>query len=186
MIDAESSLIDVAFEACSALDRAGIVAVLCGGSAASYYCAEYQSLGADFVLRLDTSERAVNAALVEIGYRRGVSNVYSNHASRFTIEFPAGPLAIGRKIVQTWLTVNRRELLLHVISAEDSVCDRFLHYWAWHDRSARAIALEVARVVPNLDAGAIAAWAAGEMAADSSYDPAAWVAFEADLLEPMR
>jgi hypothetical protein len=46
--------------------------------------------------------------------------------------------------------------------------------------------LEVARVVPNLDAGAIAAWAAGEMAADSSYDPAAWVAFEADLLEPMR
>jgi len=43
-IDSGATLTDVAFAACTALDRAGEVAVLCGGSAATYYAPEaYQS-----------------------------------------------------------------------------------------------------------------------------------------------
>lgn len=51
MIDEHSSLDDVAFAACTALDEAGIRAVLTGGSAAVHYAPEtMQSYDADFVL----------------------------------------------------------------------------------------------------------------------------------------
>lgn len=37
MIDRDSSLRDVAFEVCTALDRVGVTAVLSGGGAATLY-----------------------------------------------------------------------------------------------------------------------------------------------------
>jgi hypothetical protein len=54
MIEGGSSLVDVAFAVCTALDRDGITAVLTGGSAATFYAPEaYQSEDADFVLSFD-------------------------------------------------------------------------------------------------------------------------------------
>jgi hypothetical protein len=52
-LDAESTLTDVAFIVCTALERAGEPAVLCGGSAATFYAPEkYESRDLDFVLHL--------------------------------------------------------------------------------------------------------------------------------------
>lgn len=49
-ISANTPLFEVAMAVCSALDRAGITAVLTGGSAATYYAPEaYQSSDIDFV-----------------------------------------------------------------------------------------------------------------------------------------
>src|SRR5581483_1015680 len=54
----DASLVDVAFAACTALARAGETAVLCGGSAASYYVPEvYRSLDIDFVPRVPPAAR---------------------------------------------------------------------------------------------------------------------------------
>jgi hypothetical protein len=50
-LDPSATLTDVAFAVCSALDRIGERAVLCGGSAATYYAPDaYQSRDLDFVL----------------------------------------------------------------------------------------------------------------------------------------
>ena len=56
------------------------------------------------------------------------------------------------------------------ITITDCVRDRFMHFWAWNDRSALELALEVARRhSERFDAGAFRAWAAAEHVADSSY-----------------
>lgn len=53
MITASSTIVDVAFAVCTALERAKIIAVLTGGSAATYYAPEaYQSRDLDFVITL--------------------------------------------------------------------------------------------------------------------------------------
>ena len=186
MIDATSSLLDVAFATCTALHDAGIEAILCGGSAATYYTSDYQSQDADFVLRVAVNGKAIDGALATIGFARSRSNVYSHPSSSFTVEFPPGPLTIGRKILTQWRTTRRDSDILHVIEPEDCVCDRFLHFWAWRDRSAREAALSVARADSALDLSAIDAWAENELTIDPLYDRGTWEKFRGELMAQRR
>jgi hypothetical protein len=65
----EASLVDVAFAVCTALDRTGNIAVLTGGSAATYYDSErYQSMDADFVLQVVPQRHVVEEAMASLGY----------------------------------------------------------------------------------------------------------------------
>ena len=169
---AHASLSDVAFAVCSALDRAGETAVLCGGSAAAYYVPDrYQSLDVDFVLHVGRARVVVDRALESIGYDRAAEDYYRHPELPYTIEFPIGPLAIGRERVTAWRTDHHDDALLHVLSPTDVVRDRFLHYWAWGDRSALAVALAVARGrSADVDLAAFRTWTERELAADRSYD----------------
>lgn len=131
-LDSSATLTDVAFAACTALDGAGEVAVLCGGSAATYYAPDaYQSRDLDFVLRFAARARVVDDALRPLGYVRAPEGLYRNPRVVYTIEFPAGPLAIGSETITAYATERRGKLLLHVYTPADVVRDRFMHYWAW-------------------------------------------------------
>jgi hypothetical protein len=167
----DATLVDVAFAVCSALERIRTVAVLTGGSAATYYVPTmYQSLDADFVLRFVPDRRAFDAALSEIGYTRTPSDMYAHAALPYTVEFSRGPLAIGRDIINEWSTFHREDAVLHVISVTDCVRDRFLHFWAWNDRSALDVALTVARTHREVfEEEAFRDWTERERAADSRY-----------------
>jgi hypothetical protein len=166
-----ATLIDVAFAVCTALDRAGTVGVLTGGSAATYYVPErYQSLDVDFVLRVVPQQGAVDEAMASLGYHRAPSGIYEHSDLAITVEFPRGPMGIGRDLIQTWATERRGDELLHVLAVTDCVRDRFMHFWAWNDRSALELALAVAqRHSARFDATVFRTWAAAEQAADSSY-----------------
>ena len=166
-----ASLVDVAFAVCTALDRVGTVAVLTGGSAATYYIPErYQSLDVDFVLRVAPQQRVVDEALAAIGFAPAPTGMYVHPDIAVTVEFPRGPMAIGRDIIMAWSTERRDDELLHVNTVTDCVRDRFMHFWAWNDRSALDVALAVAqRHRPAFDAIAFREWTAAERAADSSY-----------------
>lgn len=181
MIGPESTIIDVAFAASTALAELDVVAVLCGGTAATFYCDSYQSLDVDLVLASYARSETIDAAIASIGFDRLASGMYRHPGSRFTIEFPAGPIAIGRKLVTTWRTIDRGTERLCVLEPEDVVCDRFLHFWAWGDRSARTVALDVARKASAIDIRALETWATREMALDALYDRASWEAFRHDL-----
>ncbi len=172
-LDDGASLVDVAFAACTVLDSAGETAVLCGGSAAAYYVPErYQSLDVDFVLHVGAARHVVDRAMATIGYLR-TEDFYRREGLPYTIEFPLGPLAVGREPVTAWRTDRRAAGLLHVLTPTDVVRDRFLHYWAWGDRSALDVALAVARAHrPEIDLAAFRAWTERERAADRSYDHA--------------
>jgi len=168
-----AGLVDVAFAACTVLARAGETAVLCGGSAAAYYVPDvYQSLDVDFVVEVGAAPHVVDRALATIGYSRIAEGYYRHPALSYALAFPIGPLAIGREFVTTWRTDRRGELLLHVYTATDVVRDRFLHYWAWGDRTALDAAVAVARARhAEVDLDAFGAWTRRELAADASYDP---------------
>ena len=167
-----ASLVDVAFAACTVLARAGETAVLCGGSAAAYYVPDlYQSLDVDFVVEVGAAPHVVDRALASLGYAREREGFYRHATLPYALAFPIGPLAIGREYVTAWRTERRGEELLHVYTPTDVVRDRFLHYWAWGDRTALDVALAVARArAEEVDLDAVRAWTERELSADASYD----------------
>lgn len=171
-LDERSSLTDVAFAACTALFRAGVEAVLVGGSAAAYYApAALQSFDADFVLRYGSSARAVIDALESIGFRRRASGDFAHEQTPYTVEFPAGPMMIGSDLVTGWATERRGDEILFVYTPTDVVRDRFLHHYAWPDVSAYQAAVRVARALHDrIDWDTFTAWARREAANDRSYD----------------
>ena len=180
-----ATLVDVAFAACTVLDRAGETAVLCGGSAAAFYVPDrYQSFDVDFVVEVGAAPHVVDRALASIGYVREREGYYRHAGLPYALAFPIGPLAIGREEVTAWRTERRDAALLHVYAPTDVVRDRFLHYWAWGDRTALDVATAVARARPEaVDLAAIRAWTDREMASDPSYDASRVARFFASLRE---
>ena len=185
MIDEASTLDDVAFAVCTALDHNRIEAILTGGSAAAHYAPiAVQSLDADFVLRFSVGG-GESAALATIGYTRTPGRFYAHPRSPCTVEFPVGPLAIGTELVQEWSTERRDEEALHVLPPTDCVRDRFIAYYAWGDLSALASALHVARATADrFDERAFVAWARREATANIGYDIARLDLFLARLRLP--
>ncbi|MHB8878252.1 MAG: hypothetical protein ACYC8T_31540 [Myxococcaceae bacterium] len=152
-----SSLVDVAFEVCSALARHGFVAVLTGGSAATYYAPDaYQSCDLDFVLTFRGTDG--DQALQALGYQRR-GDFYVHAASPFPLEFPPGPLAIGEDSVTTWSTVKRGDEVLHILTPTDSCRDRLASYLFWTDLSGleQALAVHLARP-EEVDLHAVREW----------------------------
>jgi hypothetical protein len=166
-----ATLIDVAFGVCTALDRAGTIGVLTGGSAATFYVPDlYQSLDVDFVLRVVPQRLVVDEAMRSLGFRAIPSGMYEHPNLAVTVEFPRGPMAIGRDILATWSTQHRDDELLHINTVTDCVRDRFMHFWAWNDRSALDVAIAVAsRHRESFDATAFRSWVEAERVHDSSY-----------------
>ena len=162
-ISAESSLVDVAFIVCSALDRVGVTAVLTGGGAATFYAPEaIQSFDLDFILEVYSDEGSPGRVLEDLGYRREGQD-YRHAANRFQLEFPKGPLAIGDERITAWETRRRGELLLHVISPTDSCRDRLAAFYFFKDRSALEQARHVARSMgEKIDLDLIRTWSERE------------------------
>lgn len=157
MIGPAATLTDVAFAVCTALDRIGYRVVLTGGSAATYYAPEaYQSDDLDFVITL--RGRAGEEALKGLGYRRK-SNYYLHPDSRFLLEFPPGPLAVGQDLITEWDTVSRGDEVLHVLFPTDSCRDRLASFLFWNDFSGMEQALAVYRArASEVDLEAVADW----------------------------
>jgi hypothetical protein len=144
LIAPDATLRDVAFAVGTALDRAGIQAVMCGGSAATFYAPEvYQSEDLDFVLTFSGEGAAVINALPTLGYSFA-NGMFTHPESHFTVEFPKGPLAIGAEKVNRFDTVHGGQRVLHVITPTDTVCDRLNKFAAWDDFSALRAAVGVA------------------------------------------
>ncbi len=91
MIDENSSLEEVCFEAGAALDRCRIDAVLTGGSAAAVYSpGTYTSLDADFVfLKVPRRERLERALAATRAITRSLSRESLRFAARATPAFVA-------------------------------------------------------------------------------------------------
>lgn len=171
MIDESSSLIDGAFAICTAFADAGHTAVLCGGSAATFYAPEaYMSADDDFVLTSELSRREILDVIAPLGFaERG--RIYVHPKVIWTVDFPRGPLAIGRDIITTWMTERRGDEVLYVISPTDSVRDRFMHYLAWNDYSGLTQAVAVAKAQgEKVDLQALRVWTEIELAETPAYE----------------
>ena len=162
-ITADSSLREVAFLVCTALDRAGVTAVLTGGNAAGLYApAAVQSFDLDFVITLHASTANSAEVLERLGYTR-VGHDYKHSESPHVLEFPKGPLAIGDELIQSWNTIREGELVLHVLTPTDSCRDRLAAYYHFVDRAALEQALAVhAAQTERIDLSTIRRWSKRE------------------------
>ncbi len=146
---------------CTALHRAEFLAVLTGGSAATYYAPEaYQSGDLDFVITVRGT--GGEAALASLGFIRK-ADFYRHPRSHFLLEFPPGPLAVGDDLIKTWSTVRRGKEVLHVLSATASCGDRLASFLFWNDFSGleQAIAVHNARA-KEVDLKSIENWCRNE------------------------
>jgi hypothetical protein len=138
------TLEDLCFEVCTALDAAGARAVLTGGSAATFYAPNvYQSYDVDFVITFGNSSDAADE-LKRLGFLRE-NDMYRRPGTKYTVEFPAGPLAIGSEYITDYATIRRDDRVLYVLHAVDCVRDRLLWYYFDNDFSALAAAVGVAQ-----------------------------------------
>jgi hypothetical protein len=155
-IRADMSIVEVAFEVGTALAEAGATAVLSGGGAAATYAPEaYQTQDLDFILQ---SARAKVDPVIGLGFRsRGRSGMYEHPDIPFTLEFPAGPLAVGDDVIREWSTLRDGDLQLNILSPTDCVRDRLAAAIHWRDEKSINQALAVAKLHP-VDLAKVGVW----------------------------
>ncbi|HET6895942.1 MAG TPA: hypothetical protein VFH72_11225 [Candidatus Baltobacteraceae bacterium] len=160
MIRKDSTLDDVAFAVAQALEAKGILSVLTGGSAAAIYAPNrYMSDDADFILDNDESLDDVAAALEPIGFKRdGKSRIFHHSDSRYTVDFPKGPLAAGGEYVKATETLVQGGRRLRILTRFDCVRDRLAHFYYWSDYTALNAAVAVAADLSEADVARVRSW----------------------------
>lgn len=145
-ITASTTLKDLAFIVCTALDQSGIKAVLTGGGAATVYAPEaYQSRDLDFILSYQSSIKSGSAKpLIELGFSES-GGVYRHPSTPFPVEFPPGPLAIGDEIIRSFDTIRDANRVLHILTPTDCVRDRLSWFLYNNDYAGLDQAVVVAK-----------------------------------------
>jgi len=138
------SLGELAAYVCSHLDGRGIKVVLSGGGCVAIYASDrYSSMDLDFIDRLHTTRLKLKAALAEIGFTE--QNRYFVHpVTRFFLEFPSGPLAVGGEPVTVVEELYLETGTLRLLSPTDCVKDRLAAFYYWNDRQCLQQAIWVA------------------------------------------
>lgn len=144
-ITSDSTLRQVAFIVCTALQRVGVTAVLTGGSAATIWSGgAYQSHDCDFIISFHEKDAPAEETLRLLGYTE-YGGTYRHKESPFTLEFPPGPLSVGDEIISKWDTLRESDLLLHILTPTDSCRDRLAAFYHWTDYSSLSVAVAVAQ-----------------------------------------
>jgi hypothetical protein len=160
-ISSRSSLRQVAFAVARALAEHGIRAVLTGGACASLHArGRYLSEDLDFILEGRVVVADLDRAMATIGFVRR-ANRYVHPCSRFWVEFPRGPLAVGADLEVRPIELGRASARLLSLSPTDSCRDRLAAFFHWNDRQSLAVALEIAKR-HEIDLDLIRRWSEGE------------------------
>lgn len=146
-ISKSTSLEELAVLISTALENAGITAVLSGGAAVSIYSDNaYESADLDFV----TSEgkKSLQSVVKNLGFEStDGSRMFEHPNTDWYVEFPPGPLGFG----DTYVEPNKIPLLnttygqLRIITPTLSVIDRLAAFWYHFDRQTWDQAIEVAK-----------------------------------------
>lgn len=158
-IDEHTSLEELAALVCTTLDAHGISVVLSGGAVVSIYSdGEYVSDDLDFVpIGL---ARKVDGAMRSLGFEKHRRH-WTHPRSRYWIEFPPGPVAIGEETIRTFARRETRQGTLRLLAPTECVMDRLA--WFIHDADTQCLeqAVRVATLHP-VDLKRIERWARGE------------------------
>lgn len=152
MITRASTLEDICYAVSRALDAGGITAVLTGGSAAAVYAPHaYTSLDADFVVDDDYDLTEIARALAPLGFSRpgDKGRIFGHPSTRYTVDFPKGPLSVGGEYVTETATIQRGDCHLRILTRTDCIRDRLAHFYFWNDYTALTAAVDVAAQQPE-------------------------------------
>lgn len=129
---------------CTYLKKHGIDCVLSGGACVSIYTTnQYQSYDLDFIENISTGRKKLRDILAKIGFSE--ENRYFKHPdTKYFIEFPPGPLAVGDEPVRKTEEIKFCTGRLNLLSPTDCIKDRLAAYYHWDDRQSLEQALLVA------------------------------------------
>ena len=168
-VTARSSLHTIAFLVGDALHRAGIRAVLTGGSCACIHTdGDYQSRDIDFVLQSTPDVTALDEVMATLGYRRDGAR-YVHSRSPFFVEFPPGPLAVGTDHRLRPVMLRLGNTKTAALSPTDSCRDRLAAFYHWNDRPSLMAAVQIARR-RRVDMKLIERWSRAEGAAEKFHE----------------
>lgn len=160
-VSRRSSLKQVAAAVASALQDAGIRAVLTGGACATIYSeGVYQSEDLDMILLSSPTQQALDRAMAVPGFVRRRDS-YEHPDSPFFVEFPRGPLSIGSDLLVRPAALLIAGVRVALLSATDSCRDRLAAFYHWKDRQSlqAAVAIAARRAV---DLERIRSWSEAE------------------------
>jgi hypothetical protein len=142
----DMSQIEIGAYVQSHLVAKSIYVVLSGGSTVSFYSEnKYVSQDLDLVNVHSAKRRLIREAMQEIGFiEKG--RYFKHPESNFIVEFPAGPLAVGKEAVNSITEFLLATGTLIVISPTDCVKDRLAAYYHWGDRQCLSQAILVANL----------------------------------------
>lgn len=151
---------EVAALVCTTLDRHGISVVLSGGAVVSIYSdAAYVSYDLDFVPT--GLARKVDGAMRSLGFEREGRH-WRHPRSRYWVEFPAGPPAIGEETIREFAERETATGVLRLLRPTECVMDRLAWYFHANDQQCLEQAVQVALRHP-VDLRRIERWAAKEL-----------------------
>lgn len=127
----------------------GIDVVLVGGSCVCLWTSErFGSLDLDFIDVSYTRRKEIAAALDTIGFKpQGNTKYFEHPESKWSVEFPTGPLAIGREQIQAEkiATLDTSLGIIRLLNPTDTIKDRLLWWYLDGDRQCWEQALDIAR-----------------------------------------
>lgn len=157
----EMSLGELAAYVCTHLRKNGIRCVLTGGACVSIYTENrYESYDLDFIENVSSKRKDIIKALARIGFIE--HNKYFKHAdTKYFIEFPSGPLAIGKEPVRATSKIIFDTGKLTLLSPTDCVKDRLAAYYHWNDKQCLDQAIMITED-NNIDIVEIQRWSEQE------------------------
>lgn len=162
MIDQHTRPEELAARISTALDKAGVLAVLSGGAAVQIYTENaYLTPDLDFVT--SARHQDLEPVMSKLGFMRvkDTPRYYKHPASDYYVEFPAGPVAVGSKVLYQWGRVDTPAGSIIILTPTQCVMDRLSAYYAWNDPQGLKQAVLVASK-HDIDLQEIKAWSKQE------------------------
>ncbi|MGA2503157.1 MAG: hypothetical protein ABSG01_03595 [Anaerolineales bacterium] len=143
------------------LRNKGINVVLTGGATVAIYSSnKYVSKDIDMVIVSLENRKNIIEAMKEIGFSE-IGRSFEYPGTKFIVEFPPGPLAVGEEPVREISEIEYDTGVLRVISPTECVKDRLVAYYHWGDQQCLSQALLVAKS-NKIDMAEIKRWSAVE------------------------
>lgn len=154
------SIEDLAGLVCATLARHGVDVVLSGGAVVSIYSENaYQSHDLDFI-PVGLSGKVADA-MKELGFTRRDPRNWVHPRTRFSIEFPSGPIVAGGAQISKFATRRTKHGRLRLLAPTECVMDRLSKYFHWGDRQGLEQAVAVAKR-QRVNLARVEKWARGE------------------------
>ena len=139
------------------LQAEGIIVVLSGGSAASFYSSnKYVSKDLDLINTSFSKRSKIRPVMEKLGFHEQ-GRYFMNPETEFFVEFPSGPLSVGEEPVKEISEFELATGTLRVVSATDCVKDRLCAFYFWNDQQGLVQAVLVAKS-QNVDLKEIKRW----------------------------
>ena len=119
-IGSKTTLEELATVICTAMQVRGVQAVLVGGAVVSIWSNNvYRSRDLDFITT--ATHKLTDEVMAELGFRKGRGRHYIHPRTDWLVEFPAGPLALGKERITRWERKETAAGTIHLLGPTECV-----------------------------------------------------------------